>query len=201
MLNRFTKIAVFGAVAIAATLIVTDGADAGRRHHRRYYNDCGCQQNYGYGQDACNGGACGANSCDPCQQQQPAACSPCGASYQAAPVTGYEHSAARPTYHNNGNGQYIQGQQLPDGQYAPNGQINGQFNDRRMNDRRDLRDNRDLNRNAPLPASRTDVRTDANLNGARSNIDVNANTNQGVPEVNVNTGANVPPVPNTPVVD
>lgn len=129
MLKSLLKTVILGAVAITTVAVFYGDAEAGRRRHARYgdaccgdtgvryhryrgydygrydYQECGngCGVNYAspcgtscspcgayYGQPSpCQGGACGI--------QQP--CNACGTSTTSAPVTGYEHSTARPTYH------------------------------------------------------------------------------------------------------
>lgn len=126
MLKSLLKTVILGAVAIATVAVLDEDAQAGRRRNARYGDAC-CgyetgvrhHRNRGYDYQGCDNG-CGVNYASPCGApchspcgayygqpgpcqggacgiQQP--CNACGTTTTSAPVTGYEHSTARPTYH------------------------------------------------------------------------------------------------------
>jgi hypothetical protein len=111
MMKSFLKCAVLATVALTVLAVYSDDASAARWRRNRHHHDCACSTpcqtgcNTGCGAaNACGSSACGANACSPCGQS---ACGACTTSTMApmSPIpldNAVQHSAARPTYDNNG---------------------------------------------------------------------------------------------------
>jgi len=221
MMLKSVKIAAILGLATVTTLAFLDSsAEAGRRRHRHHNDCCG---NYGYsnyggwnngyaspcgqspcGQSPCSNGACGV-------QQQPAgACNACGSTTMSpAPRTGYEYSAARPTYSDqNGQSQgqhdadqptgefdqdqYIRDQRLnsPAARNMTDEQILQQRNDQQnlngavRDQQREIRqDQRQLNRETNQTLQNTDRQLQNTNQQIQQNLNQNLNrVDQAVPD-------------------